>query len=200
LQNGIIPDDSLDKRDEVYNRRVWSQKVGTVSNVFQNQHGEYVFFHMIRENPERLVDVWDVSWEIKEIIVQQKINEYLSALTENLKEQFNVVVHHDRLQPLLTAEEIFDMANLAIQHEAYIEALYFLEQILNEYPETQYANDALFMTAYILLDTFNDPKRAIVNFQELQAKLIGCDLEETVNFILNALENNTFDARKIMQH
>jgi len=199
LQNGIIPGEGIDDRDEVYNAKVWKTKVGTLSDVFKNKFGEYVFFYLVQERNEDYLSMFDVSRDIKNKIWTKKIDDYLEQITNDLKKEYDVVIHFDRLTSLLTADEMFEAANNALHNQYYIEAIYFLNQIINEYSNTEYVYDALFMIAYIAVDVYNETEEAISNLQELIKKHPYGLLNDTAKYIINALKTNTFDSNMIFQ-
>jgi hypothetical protein len=178
--------------DAAYNAKIWSIKPAVLSNVFKNENDEYVFFYVHNEVDPRIDTFRQVESYINRTIRQQKIHAHFDTLLDELLVEYGVVRHYDRLTSQLTVDEMFALVAEAQERRSFFEALFYLNQIANEYPETTYAYEAHFMQAFIFANSIENAELAIIMFEDLLEKYPDHNLNETALDIIEALKNNTF--------
>jgi hypothetical protein len=178
--------------DAGYNKRVWSAKVGDLSPIFKNRNNEYVFFTVVREIPQRIIRLTEVEADIADLIYNRKFFENTENKKHTLMDEYGVVRHFDRLISLWTAEELFALAQEAQIAINQSEAIFFLDQIILEYPDTNYGNEASFMKAFLLSENAENRAKAIETLVMLLEKNPSYELRKAAEGVLDALRAGTF--------
>ena len=186
-QNNIVPTVGV---DEVYNRMIFEARIGRLSEIFRNVNDEVVFFYVTEEIPARVRPLSDVENSLMGILHRQKVNELFEQKQEELLNEFNVVTHFDRISHILTAEQLFNQAELTQRMGQIQETIHYFEQIASDYAGTEYAYRALFMKGFMATEHFEDKEIAIQAFRELLEKFPEGELNESARFMLDELEGN----------
>jgi tetratricopeptide (TPR) repeat protein len=186
--DGIIPGLGPDTN---YNERVFSANIGVLSNIFKNIDNQYVFFYVIREEPEQPRSLRDIANVIMNRIRREKHTELFAQLKEELFTEYNVVLYLDRLICMASPEDLFLLADGALLRQNTVEAIEFLNEIITLFSNTEYEYNALFMKAFLTYDKLNDREKAITLYEEFLSKNTIKELTESAEIILNALKTNT---------
>jgi len=186
-QNKIIPPLGT---DEDYNNKVWELNVGQLSPIFRNVKNDIVFFYVVSETSQSVRPFEEVEPMLKSSIQRRKENELFREELNNLINEYNVVVHYDRLRNLITAEEMFQMAEEAQRRYSYIEAMDIFNSIMRDFPNTQHEYRAMFMKAFITAEDLKQTENAIQLFEEFLEKYPEGDLNESANLMLEALQSD----------
>jgi hypothetical protein len=174
-----------------YNKKVWVNKIGTLSNVFKNVNNEYVFFYVESEIEPQIAPISSVENEIARNLFYQKIEELTLNMLNKLYTDYGVVLHYDRLVSQLSAEDLFNATLTAQMKNSNTETIFFLNQIISEYAETEYAYEALFMKAFLTAE--NNSSTAIEALETLIKKYPNGNLNSTAEIILKSLKSNNFN-------
>jgi hypothetical protein len=186
-QNDIIPHVGVDRN---YANRVWSQRVGQLSPVFRNINNDIVFFYVVHEEPARVRNIIEVENSIRNMLMREKYAEIFEQIRIGLFEEYAVVIHYDRLVNLITADELFNLAEEAQRQHMIREALSLFNQIVNDFPDTIHEYRAMFMRAFLTSEILNDSDAAIKLFEVMLEKYPEGDLNESAEFMLEALKLN----------
>jgi hypothetical protein len=170
---------------------IWKAKVRVPSRVFKKSDNEFVFFYVTRDYPEAVQPQTVVNAIITERIIERDIPAITSQIRSDLYEQYGVVRHLDRLVSQLTAEQMFDLVSDAQIHFDETNAIFFIMHIINEYPDSEYTEDALFMQAY-LTAKFQHFDRAITLFESFIESYPEGELHEKAAILLEALRDGSF--------
>jgi hypothetical protein len=186
-QNNIMPGSGP---DEVYNNHVWRLKIGELSPIFKNRSGDIVFFYVMNEEPERHRPISEVTNNIRNTLHNNLVRAQLETRKEELNIEYGVVFHFDRLQSLITPEELFTLAVEAKRRLSFGEAISLYDVVISDYPDTQHAYHALFMKAFISAEDLRDTRNAIIFFEQLLREFPDGDLNESAESMLEALRDN----------
>jgi hypothetical protein len=186
-QNNIIPGSGP---DEVFNNHVWRLGVGELSPIFKNRQGEIVFFYVLNEDSERIRPISEVEGNIRNNLHRDQVIALFESKKIELADEYGVVVHFDRLRSLITPEELFTLAEDAQRRLSFGEAINMFDLVIADYPNTQHAYRALFMKAFVSAEDLKDSRNAIIFFEQLLSEFPGGDLNESAEFMLEALRAN----------
>jgi len=184
--NGIIPGIG---RDEVYNSKVWSTKVGTLSDIFKNSRNEIIFFYIVSETAPFIRPLAEVELSMRTNVHRQKANEYFEGLKTQLADEYKVVRQYDLLKSRITPEELFILAEDSQRRSAYTEAVNIYDQIINDFSTSEHAYRALFMKAFIIAENIGDTDKALKFFEECLTKYPNGDLNEAIEFMMESLKS-----------
>jgi len=186
-QNKIIPPIGT---DEEYNNKVWELNIRQLSPIFHNVKDDIIFFYVVSETPESVRAFEEVEPMLSASIHRRKENELFRETMNNLINEYNVVVHYDRLRNLITPEELFQMAEEAQRRYSYVEAMDIFNSIMRDFPNTQHEYRAMFMKAFITAEDLKQTENAIILFEDFLRKYPEGDLNESANLMLEALQSD----------
>jgi len=184
--NGIIPGIG---EDRFYNDEVFKTKIGTISKIIKNSKGEYVFFHVIEEIPPSVRSLPEVETSLRSNLFRQKSQTILDEMKEELIQKYNVITHFDLIKSAITPAQLFDLAETAQNSNRFSEAIRYYDQIIQDFNPSDDATRALFMKAFIVSETQNDPTLAIELFEEFLKLEPNGELSESVRYLLEALKS-----------
>jgi len=187
-QNKIVPPIGT---DEEYNKKIWELGVRELSPIFRNVKNEIVFFYVVSETPASVRPFAEVEPMLQTSLHRRKENELFRETMNGLVNEYNVVVHYDRLRNLVTPEELFQMAEEAQRRYSYVEAMDIFNSIMRDFPNTQHEYRAMFMKAFITAEDLKQTDSAIQLFEEFLRKYPEGDLNESANLMLEALKSDT---------
>ena len=187
-RNRIIPGIGV---DDVYNEKVFTTEIGVLSSIFRNRNNEVVFFYVMNEVPERVRPLAEVENSMINIITRQKANELFEQTLDILIAEYNVITHFDRIVTMITPEELFTLAEEAQRRMSYTEAISFFDLVLTNFTGTEHAYRAMFMKAFVTSEEIRNRDRAIELFEEFLEKFPEGDLNESAEFMLEALKSDT---------
>ena len=186
--NKIIPGLGI---DETYNNKVFETKTGQLSDIFRNKDNQVVFFYVVEEIEEKVRPLAEVENSLQSIIQRRKANELFEQTKEILLVEYNVVKHLDRIVSAITPEELFTLAEQAQKKFSFGEAIFYFDQIISDYENSDHAYKAMFMKAFVTAEDLKDKAKAIDVFEELLSKYPNGDLNESAEFMLEALKSDT---------
>jgi parvulin-like peptidyl-prolyl isomerase len=187
-QNNIIPGLGV---DEVYNAKVWEQRVSGLSPIFRNRNNQIVFFYVVSEEPAFVRPLHEVEASLMNIIQRNKVNVVFERQKNEMIAAYNVSIHFDRLVSMITPEELFLLAEDAQRRFSFGEAVAVFDQVISEFPDTEHAYRALFMKAFVTAEEVKDRDRAIALFEELLRKYPVGDLNESAQYMLEELKSGS---------
>ena len=182
-KNDIIP--GLGK-DKIYSAKVWKQNPKKLSKVFQDSKGNYVFFRILEDNPSKAEVFEDIITKVKSKMRKNLSKEMFEDMNKRLAEKYNVEKFPDRLIVKLEPKEYFDNAEVAQKGKRYDDAIYYYDQIVKLYPDTNDAYKALFMKAFLLSEELNKKDEAVEIFQQVLDYPEG-ELHDSAKFMIDEL-------------
>ncbi len=187
-QNDIIPGVG---KDETYNAKVWDLKIKELSDIFKNRHGDVIFFYVVEETPPSVTPLESIEASIRNIISRRKAQEKFEEIKDDLIVKYNAYPHYELLVSSVTAQQLFDMAEEAQKKFSFAEAIFFFDQIIDDYADTDDAYKAFFMKAFITAEELKDTAKGIALFEEFLDKYKDGDLNEDAKFMLKTLQTGT---------
>lgn len=186
-QNNIVPGLG---QDETYNQKIWQLKVNELSDIFRNRNDEIVFFYVVEETPASVRPLEDVYASLHNIIRRRKANEDFETMKETLIAKYKAFPNYDLLVSRITAQQLFDLAEEAQKKFAFTEAIFYFDQIISDFKDTDDAYKAHFMKAFLTSEELKDKAKAIELFEEMLAKYPSGDLNDSAKFMLEALKTD----------
>ena len=199
-KNSLYPDrDILDNQynngtvtnvgpDEAFSKLIWDTPVGSVSSVFTTARGDIVFFRVTSETPAMTTPFAEVEPRIYGVLKKEKEKTRQEEVIAELSTEFHMNKYPERITLLLSAEELFEMANTAATQRNYKDAMVFYDQIISSYKNNSDDYKAAFMKAFLVSEEMKDKPRALELFQDLLTKYPEGDLHESARFMIDVLE------------
>ncbi|MDY6915497.1 MAG: peptidyl-prolyl cis-trans isomerase, partial [Candidatus Cloacimonadota bacterium] len=199
--NGIIPGHGKDK---YYSKKIWEipseeAKPHKLSDIFQNSKDEYVFFRIVEDNVAQAIPFEEVKEKVKRKMLKDLSQKKFKALEKELSEKFNLKKYPEKLIVKLTAEEYFKKAEDAQKRNNFKQAVYFYDQIIKYYPESQDEYKAKFMKGFVYAEDLNEKSAALDIFQNLVEKYPDGELNESAEYMIQELEGKNNIIEKIIE-
>ncbi len=188
--------------DQDFSKRVWELKVNEVSDVFVNAKGEIVFFRVLSETPKVVKPFTEVEPRIYGALKKEVEKTVQEQVTEELYLEFNMRKYPERIRLLLSAEELFNLADNSARQRKFKDALVYYDQIINNYVNNVDDYKAYFMKAFLVAEEMNEKGAGLELFKAFLRKYPTGELNESAQFMIDELEgrhdarfeDDTFDA------
>ncbi len=174
--------------DAEFSKRIWDNPVGYLSPVFTSARGDLVFFRTLRENPPVVKSFTEIEPRIFGILKKEKEAGQQDKINKELSEEFNLVKYPERINLLLSAEELFTLADDAARMRNFKDAITFYDQIIQNYPNGNDDYKAYFMKAFLVAEELKNNDLALDLFKSFLAKFPTGDLNESAQFMIDTLE------------
>ena len=159
---------------------VMELKAGEISDVLKTAKG----YHIVKAEEhvyEGTKPLEEVTEEIRQKMQPQKTKERFEETVASLKEKYNVTINEEAFEPKKTAQSIFEQAQEASNPMQRID-LY--EELLRQYPESEYAAQAQFMIGFIYSEELDSEEPARIAFQKVIDDYPENDLVESAKWML----------------
>lgn len=176
--------------DAEFSRLIWSTEVNAVSPVFTTATGEIVFFRVLREKPVSATPFVEVEPRIQGAIRQTKERAKQDEMIQTLSTEYHLRKYPERITLLLSADDLFELANTAAQQRNYNDAITYYDQIIGSYKNNIDDYKASFMKAFLISEEMNNKPRALELFRQFIAGFPQGDLHESAQFMIDVLEGN----------
>jgi tetratricopeptide (TPR) repeat protein len=176
--------------DAEFSRLIWSTDVNAVSPVFTTATGEIVFFRVLREKPVSATPFVEVEPRIQGAIRQTKERAKQDEMIQTLSTEYHLRKYPERITLLLSADDLFELANTAAQQRNYNDAITYYDQIIGSYKNNIDGYKASFMKAFLISEEMNNKPRALELFRQFIAGFPQGDLHESAQFMIDVLEGN----------
>jgi hypothetical protein len=183
--NGIITGIGPDKD---FCDMVWNNPIGYISPVFKTARGDIVFFQIIAETPAQVKSFTEVEPSIYNILRRDRQMAQQEKVTRELYEEFHMVLYPERITLKVNADELFKMADDAAKSRNFNDAIAIYDQIIQHFPNGSDDYRAFFMKAFIIAEELKDEERALQLFKDFLKKYPQGDLNESAQFMIDALE------------
>lgn len=174
--------------DEAFSKLIWDTAVGSVSPVFTTARGDIVFFRVTSEKPATVTPFAEVEPRVYGVIKKEKEKTRQDEVIAELSAELHLNKYPERITLLLSAEELFEMANTAATQRNYKDALVYYDQIIASYKNNSDDYKAAFMKAFLVSEEMKDKPRALLLFKEVLTKYPEGDLHESARFMIDVLE------------
>ncbi len=182
--------------DEAFSKRVWNQKLNEVSPVFTTSKGEIVFFRVVKETPKVVRPFTEVEPRIYGMIRKEAEKTMQEQVKEELFLEFEMNKYPERIRLLLSAEELFNLADNAARQRKFTDALVYYDQIINNYVNNVDDYKAYFMKAFLVAEEMNEKQTGLDLFRNFLRRYPKGELNESAQFMIDELEGKhdaTFD-------
>lgn len=176
--------------DEAFSRKIWDNPVGYLSPVFKTARGDFAFFNILRENPAVIKTLTEMEPRIFGILKREKETIRQEDMSDELAAEFNLIKYPERLRLLLSAEELFNMADDAARMRRFKDAINSYDQIIQNYQNGVDDYKASFMKAFLVAEELKNTELAIDLFKTFLRKFPTGDLNESAQFMIDSLEGN----------
>lgn len=160
-------------------------EVGEVSDVVVTEFG-YSLVRINDKKPETPKPLSEVRGEIIDRLRSDKAKMALERELAALKERHkpNNFVRDQILETLRSPEQLWEMAQ---EEETPYARVQYYRNIVNHYPDHQYAPQALFMIGFVYAEEIQDLAQARRTFEELIKKYPDADVVESAKWMLENL-------------
>lgn len=162
----------------VFHEVAFAAKVGEISPVFETPKG-FLFIRVEEHSPGKVRTFEEVRAGIEGRLKQEKVDQALPSLMEDLKKKYKVKVFEG---DGTSAEQIFSKAQVESSPEGRIK-LY--REILERYPNDEHVVEALFMIGFIQSEELGNSEVARETFQEVVQKYPKHELAESARWMLS---------------
>ncbi|MDP3113532.1 MAG: peptidyl-prolyl cis-trans isomerase [Candidatus Cloacimonadaceae bacterium] len=177
-------------QDADFSKRIWDNPVGYLSPVFTTAKGEVVFFRTTKENPEIVKPFTEMEPRIFGILKKEKETSQQQKVSQELFEEFNLRKYPERIRLLLSAEELFNLADNSARNRSFNDAITFYNQIIQNYKNNTDDYKASFMKAFIIAEEMKNTDLALDLFKAFVKDFPTGDLHESAQFMIESLEGN----------
>ena len=174
-------------------KAIWNTEVGKISKIAKNAEGNFFFVRVTSDTPAKTYQLSELRNRIIQVITQKNQQDNWSKAQEDLFKKFNVTIHEDRLSTLLTAKELFNLAEDAQKRKRYTEAIKFYDQIIENHKNNDDDYKALFMKAFLIAEEMGNKEEAIALFKTILNDFPEADLHESAEFMIKSLEDENYD-------
>jgi parvulin-like peptidyl-prolyl isomerase len=184
LMSSVYLGDSLPEigLDAAFIERLFGWKVGEATDPMRSSKGWHVF--RIEEKQEAGRQALDeVRDDIVKTLKPAKVRERYDATIEELKKKYRVTVNEEVFTSAIPSEE--DLFTRAQQTSDTAERMDAYLQLVLNYPEGQYADDAQFMIGFIQSEDLHDYEAAGNAFRRLIEKYPDSELADSARWMLD---------------
>jgi len=192
--NGVVSNITRDSnipgigKDEKIHEAIWNTKNDALSKIEQSDSDQYFFLRVIEDNPAYTLPLAQAEEKIVFQLTRQNHEQRWNELQEELKREYNVNIHDDRIVVMQTAKELFSLAEEAQKRNRHTEALGYYDQIVENYRNNDDDYKALFMKAFLLAEDMNRTDEAVTLFRKILADYPYSDLHESAEFMIKSIE------------
>jgi peptidyl-prolyl cis-trans isomerase C len=174
--------------DSLVSQAIWTVKSGEFSKIITTAKGQYLFFQVIADKPERLRSLDEVRADISKQLQRQYTMDKFNEIALQLKKDFELVSYFDRLEVTYTAKELFDLAEDAQKQKKYSDAAVYYDQIVKSYKNGNDDYKALFMEGFLYAEDLKNTAKAKELFNQLLTTFPKGDLHESAEYMIKALD------------
>lgn len=186
--NGIVANIG---QDADFSKRIWTLNIGDVSPVFTTVKGDIVFFRVLKENPKVVKSFTEMEPRIFGSLKKEQEKKQQEAVTEQLYVEFDMKKYPEKITLLLTAADLFDLADGAARQRKFKDAIVYYDQIINNYKNNVDDYKATFMKAFLVTEEMGDKTLGLDLFKGFLRKFPAGDLNESAKFMIDEMEGKT---------
>lgn len=183
--NGIVTSIGPDPE---FSSRIWNMRVDDISDVFTTVKGDIVFFRVLRDNPAVVKPFTEVEPRIYGTLKKEAEKTMQEQVKEELFLEFGMKKYPERIRLLLSAQELFDLADNAARQRKFNDALVYYDQIINNYVNNTDDYKAYFMKAFLVTEEMNNKDAGLDLFKAFIMKYPSGELNESAQFMIDELE------------
>jgi len=129
-----------------------------------------------------------VKSKIERKLKGDKLKKDYFRIFAEFKEKFNFRNYPENFQQILSAKELFDLAQKSKNSKKYQQALDYYDTIIEKYKDGKNDVNAQFMKGYLYSEEMNDKENAIKTFESFIKNHKDHDLAESAQAMLDDLK------------
>lgn len=173
--------------DSIMYDAIWNTGLGQLSEVSRNQRGLSFFIEVIECNPAYTYPLDHLDNYITDLLTFNNRSQRWEEVKNELLEEYDVKMYPERLFIILSAEELFSLAEESTIRRHFREALQYYDQIIEHHNNGEDDYKALFMKGYILAHKINEAEKAIQVLRKVINDFPHSSLHESAEYLLNTL-------------
>lgn len=176
--------------DADFSKMIWNNSLNYLSPVFKTTRGDIVFFRNLRENPPTVRNQTELEPQIYGKLKKDKETIQQETTIKQLFVELNMRKYPERITLLLSAEELFRLADDAARNRNFNDAITYYDQITANYKNGVDDYKAAFMKAFIVAEEMKNTSLALDLFKSFLRKYPQGELNESAQFMIDSLEGN----------
>ncbi len=176
--------------DKVMLNVFWSTELGELSDIHQNNLGLYFFIEGLDHYPSYTYSFDYLKDHLTDILTYDNRLAGWIDLTQELMDKYSIVMYPERLSIVLSANELFSLAEEAQNRNRFKDAINYYETIITNHQNNNDDYRALFMKAFLLARELEDYTNAVEIFQKLINDYPQDDLHESAEFMIKSILND----------
>jgi peptidyl-prolyl cis-trans isomerase C len=165
---------------------VMNLKAGQVSDIIETDKG----YHLVKVEEhieEGTKPLEEVSENIRQRLIPQMTRERFEETVQSLREEYNVSINEEFFAPKKTAQAIFEEAQEATNPMRRID---IYEQLLRQYPDSEYAAQAQFMIGFIYSEELDSKESARIAFEKVINDYPENELVESAKWMIENMDKD----------
>jgi len=169
----------------------WSNAVNAIapretSDIIEFEKG-YSIVRVKSKRPESIMPLSEVRTRIIDRYKSMHAKEVFDAEIVRLKQKVEPVnfLREELVATMRTAEQLWEL--IQMEEDPY-ERIQYYRDIVNHYPDHQYAPQALFMIGFVYAEELRDTKRARQTFDELLQKYPDSDVVDSAKWMIENID------------
>ncbi len=183
--NGVVTNIGADQN---LSDLIWSTPVGSVSPITKSAKNDVLFFSVIEERPAFVKSFIEVEPRITGQLKKEKEKTQMETVKEQLFTQYNMKKYPEKLQIMLTADELFEMSDNSSRQRKYKDSIVYYDQIIKFYPNGKDDYKASFMKAFLITEEMSNKEEGLKLFKEFLQKYSTGELNESAQYMIDELE------------
>jgi parvulin-like peptidyl-prolyl isomerase len=177
--------------DAEFSKMIWNNPLNYLSPTFKTARGDIVFFRNLSETPATVRNQTELEPQIYGKLRKDKETFQQEAVTQQLFTEFNMRKYPERITLLLSADELFSLADEAARNRNFTDAITYYDQITANYKNGVDDYKAFFMKAFIVAEELKNTTLALDLFKSFLRQFPQGELNESAQFMIDSLEGNT---------
>ena len=186
-------------RSEKWSEAVNELEAQQISDIIEFEKG-YSIVRVIDKNPERILPLSDVRTRIIEKLRAQRAKDAYEVALARLKDTYKPVnyMREELLASTRTPEQFWEIAQM--ESDPY-ERIQYYRDIVELYPDHDYAPQALFMIGFVYAEELQDKVEARRRFDELLRDYPESDVAESARWMIDNMNepHPAFDSFESMK-
>lgn len=177
--------------DANFSKLVWDNPMNYLSPVFKTTRGDIVFFRNLSESAATVRTQTELEPQIYGKLKKEKEAVQQEGVTQQLFQEFNMRKYPERITLLLSAEELFRLADDAARNRNFNDAVTYYDQITANYRNGVDDYKAAFMKAFIVAEELKNTSLALDLFKSFLRQYPQGELNESAQFMIDTLEGKS---------
>jgi hypothetical protein len=175
------------ENDQALYDLVWNSLPGEISAVHRSRDGLYYFLVVSEHIPAYQYHLGQYESEISDLLTFKKRNNRWQDVVAKIMKEYQVTLYPERMLIILTAEELFSLAEQAQSDRRYHEAIAYYDRIIEQHRNSVDDYRALFAKAFLMTQNLNLKKEGAEFFRELLNNYPEAELHESARYLLQIL-------------